>query len=151
PDCHFDLIGINGGTFDTLPRNVEVHSSLNRLDYERLLSRADAGIGSLALHRLGLTEACPLKTREYLAYGLPVIIGYKDSDFPSGAPFVLQLDTRHRVRPPHVEAGYSFLHHWNGRRVTRDMVHHLDIAHKEIQRIAFFEGVAGSWGKPRVS
>lgn len=38
-------------------------------------------IGTLALHRKNMTEASPLKTREYLAHGFPVIIGYKDTAF----------------------------------------------------------------------
>ncbi len=32
-----------------------------------------------------------LKVREYLAAGLPVVIGYQDTDFLDGAPFILQV------------------------------------------------------------
>ncbi len=38
----------------------------------------------------GLNQACPLKTREYLCYGLPVLVNYYDSsqDFEELRPFI---------------------------------------------------------------
>lgn len=48
-------------------------------------------VSSLALHRDGLNEASPLKTREYLVAGVPVLTAYRDTDFLRGAPFLLQL------------------------------------------------------------
>lgn len=48
-------------------------------ELQRLLNASDIGIGSLALYRIGLREAQPLKVRHYLSVGLPTIIGYKDT------------------------------------------------------------------------
>ena len=45
----------------------------------------------LALHRKGLSEASALKVAEYLACGIPVIVGNSETAFPGGAPFLLQL------------------------------------------------------------
>lgn len=45
-----------------------------------LFDRAHLGVASLAIHRKGLTQAAPLKTREYAARGLPIILGYRDPD-----------------------------------------------------------------------
>ena len=45
------------------------------------------GIGSLALHLVGLNEACPLKVRQYLARGLPVLYNYYDSDLSINPEF----------------------------------------------------------------
>jgi len=36
--------------------------------------------------------ACPLKVREYLAKGFPVIIGYEEMIDLSVAPFILKID-----------------------------------------------------------
>ena len=56
------------------------------------MSAADVAIGTLSLHTKQMEEACPLKVREYLAWGLPVIIGYKDTEFPApDTAFLLQL------------------------------------------------------------
>ena len=40
---------------------------------------ADFAYSSQALGRIGIQDARPLKTREYLAYGLPVVCGYGES------------------------------------------------------------------------
>lgn len=45
------------------------------------------GVGSLALHLVGLNEACPLKVRQYLARGLPVIYNYYDTDLSANPKF----------------------------------------------------------------
>lgn len=39
---------------------------------------ANAGVGPFAIDRKGLTQACPLKVRDYLCHGLPVVINYDD-------------------------------------------------------------------------
>lgn len=45
------------------------------------------GIGSLALPLVGLNEACPLKVRQYLARGLPVLYNYFDTDLSINPEF----------------------------------------------------------------
>ena len=45
---------------------------------ERFYETADVGVGTLALHRNGMNEACPLKTRQYLACGLPIVYAHTD-------------------------------------------------------------------------
>ena len=49
--------------------------------------KAHFGIGSLGWSRVGVKEASPLKIREYLAVGLPVITATKDPDFKNKYPF----------------------------------------------------------------
>ena len=39
------------------------------------------GLGSFALQRKGLNEACSLKMREYAARGIPAVYGQEDSDY----------------------------------------------------------------------
>jgi hypothetical protein len=41
-----------------------------------------------------MSEASPLKSREYLALGLPVIGAYEDTDIPPDDPVYLQLPNR---------------------------------------------------------
>jgi hypothetical protein len=44
-----------------------------------------------------MSEACPLKVREYLSLGYPVIIGYKDTAFSSDFEYVYKLDTETEI------------------------------------------------------
>ena len=46
-----------------------------------------AGIGTLALERKGINEAAPLKVREYLSRGLPVVYSYYDTDIDKDPEF----------------------------------------------------------------
>jgi len=53
----------------------------------RLMAESDIGLSSFALERKGMAEACTLKVREYLAAGLPVFAGHRDSGLPPDFPF----------------------------------------------------------------
>lgn len=76
----------------TPPPNVIAHGY--RTDYTDILRKCHIAIGTMALHRMNMKEASPLKVREYLAGGFPVIIAYDDSAFISLAQlpdFILKL------------------------------------------------------------
>lgn len=142
PHWRFDLIGTRPGDLPVrVPSNVTAHGFLDRARYEAVLRKADVGIGSLAIHRNGMQEACVLKTREYLAYGIPTIIGYRDTDFPDGAPFLLQLPGGEDNVESNVGRIEAFIEQWKGRRLPREQILHLDVRVKERQRLAFFEQV----------
>jgi len=141
PKWHFDLIGVSRDQIKQIPPNVFVHGRLSRKEYEPILACVDIALGPLALHRKGMEEASSLKVREYLAYGLPVIIGYKDTDFPEGAPFILRLPNSEDNVEAHISAIKTFVHRWMGQRVPREAIAHLDVKVKESQRIAFFQEV----------
>lgn len=143
PQWHFDIVGVRPGKLYKTPSNVSLYGPLERQTYEPILAQADIAIGSLALHRNGMNEACPLKVREYLAYGLPVIIGYKDTDFPEGAPFILQLPNTEDNVESNVEAIKRFTYQWRGQRVPRDALSHLDMQAKETLRLDFFRQLLG--------
>lgn len=55
-----------------------IHETQASAYIQNLASRCTLGLSTLALFRKNMQEACPLKTREYLAYGLPVYGGYID-------------------------------------------------------------------------
>jgi hypothetical protein len=142
PRWSFDLVGTNAAEIQSgVPSNVKVWGHLACPEYLPLMANADCAIGTLALHRNGINEASPLKTREYLALGLPVIIGYKDTDFPQGAEFLLELpNTEDNVLAYHGRIR-SFVESWRGRRVSREYIRHLDLDEKERERLHFFRQV----------
>ena len=79
PEFDFHIVGGDIVAGSELP-NVHIYGYLKGKPLHDLYQICSVGIGTLALHRKGMTEACPLKVREYLAYGLPVIAGYLDTD-----------------------------------------------------------------------
>lgn len=146
PTWHFDLIGVDTG-LETLP-NVQLHGLLGRSQYTQLIAQADAAIGTLALHRKGMGEACPLKVREYLAHGIPVIIGCEDTDFPEAVPFLLRLENSERNIIDESGAIEAFVSTWQGRRVMREVIHRLDVQVKEQERLDFFARIVSGRTEP---
>lgn len=48
-------------------------------------------VGSLGIHRKGLTQTSELKAREYCARGIPYVIACGDPDFPDDFPWILRV------------------------------------------------------------
>jgi len=55
-----------------------VHGSLPIAEVESIAARCGLGLGSFALFRKDMYQACTLKVREYLLAGLPVFAGHAD-------------------------------------------------------------------------
>lgn len=147
PKWQFDLIGVEAKQINLRncrqPPNVTTHGVLGRMDYERILLQADVGLGTLALHRKNMDEACPLKVREYLAYGIPTIIAYRDTDFPDPVPFLLRLPNTSTNVMDHVFDIQQFAEAWTSKRIPRECTKHLDVQEKETRRLTFFRDVLG--------
>lgn len=77
PEYDFHIVGVTEQSYS----NVFYHGYLQQEEYLKVLSKCQICIGSLALFRNNMEEACPLKVREYLAYGYPIILGYHDTAF----------------------------------------------------------------------
>ena len=142
PGWRFHLIGVSGEQFPDSPPNVYFHGRLSFSEYLPILTQSHVAIGTLALHRNHMNEASPLKVREYLALGLPTIIGYKDTDFPQGAPFLLELPNVENNVESSADAVLRFVEEWKDKRVLRSEILHLDLRKKEQDRLHFLKGVA---------
>lgn len=141
PNWTFHMIGVTREDITNPPSNMILYGQQKFEDYVKIAARCHAGIGTLALHRKGLNEGSPLKVREYLAMGLPVIIGYKDTDFSGNEPFILSLpNTENNVRD-NLKAIEEFVYQWMGKRVERVQIKHLDYNEKEKMRLAFINKV----------
>jgi glycosyltransferase involved in cell wall biosynthesis len=144
PDVQFDVIGYRPQAVNfPVHGNMNVHPPLSRQEYEPLLARADVAIGTLALHRKQMTEACPLKVREYLAHGLPTVIAYDDTDFLDVSPwFLLKLPNEESNVVENVDAIRSFMEGVRGRRVARaEVAERIGSQEKERRRLAFIAGL----------
>ena len=143
PDWRFDVVGMTADS-GSRPANVTWHGQLDRTALVEVLAGADIGLGTLALHRKAMDEASSLKVREYLALGLPVIYANVDLDADGLGEYVLRIaNTESNVvdELPRIDA---FVERARGLRVPRSHLAHLDVAHKEEQRLALFQELAGA-------
>lgn len=142
PDWHFDLVGIENpkdGTSDQ--SNITFHGFLEKEQYQTILETANIAIGTLALYRINLNERSTLKLGEYLASGIPTIIAYHDTNFPTPKSFLLQIPNTPDNVKTHFESIVSFIDEWKHKRVPRDEIADLDIHVKESQRLDFFSKI----------
>jgi hypothetical protein len=63
--------------------NIIIHSQKTQQEIEILTKDFDFSFGSLAIYTKGLKEATPLKVREGLARGFPIVNAYYDTDIES--------------------------------------------------------------------
>ena len=136
PDWQFDVVGPHPDELPGAPANVAVHGPMGRQEYLSIMVQADVAIGPLALHRKGLSEGSALKVAEYLAYGIPVILGNAETAFPDGAPFLLQLSNTEDNVDVATEEIRDFVERWRGRRIPRSEVSAIDSRVVERERLS---------------
>ena len=144
PDLKIDMIGYNTLSDGApLPDNLILYGYLSSKEYLAIFALADVAISSLALHRVNLLEASPLKSREYLAYGLPMILAYKDTDLDAlDFEFLLKIPNREDNITTHGKLIRDFAYRMRGKRVNREAITpYIDTQLKEQQRLAFFEEI----------
>lgn len=141
PDLDVHIIGYaeKDWSDNHLPQNIHLHGWMQRPDIELILKISDAACGTLALHIKGMDEASPLKVREALAYGLPVILAYKDTDLKSlQSDYILQIPNTPDNIESHATQIYEFIRRMQGRRIPRsEIVQLIDQRQKEVQRLDF--------------
>ena len=146
PDIHLDVIGYDSlPDSDVLPKNLHLHGYLSAAEYNKILGTADAAISSLGLHRIGLEEASPLKSRECLAHGLPLVLAYIDTDlYDLKADFLLKIPNKEDNIQTHAQAIRDFVYRMRGQRVDRKLIASIDQNVKERERLKFFEEIISS-------
>lgn len=142
PEFDFHIVGESGDEFKPLS-NLTFHGYLPSSEIADMYSRMDIGIGTMALYRKEMRQACPLKVREYLAYGLPVIIGYYDTDLSGkGLDFVLQIDPRTLNKQNTIDRIQAFVNEWKGKKIPLQAAEKLvSTTGKESIRLGFFSKV----------
>jgi hypothetical protein len=129
-----------------LPANVVMHGYLNSEDASQVISVMDVGIATLALHRKSMNEACPLKVRQYLAQGLPVLAASEDTDILTDQCFYLRLPNSEDNIRPHAQRIIDFVHGAFGNVAMREKARkfamsHMAVDDKEAERVNFFQSV----------
>lgn len=142
PDLQVDVIGYSSLDLEIkqIPDNIVFHGFLAGKEYRQILSKADVGVGTLALHRNRMEEGSPLKVREYLAYGLPVILGYQDTDLNNiTTDFILRIPNSKDNVKANANLIRDFSYRMMGRRADRSLFLPLiNQQEKERKRLTYF-------------
>lgn len=146
-DLSFEVIGYDSEDFDeNIPRNIRFHGFLSHDTVKEILGHADVACGSLALHRVKIMEASPLKVRETLAYGIPTLLAYTDTDLAdANFDFILQIPNREDNVSTNADRIREFAFKMRGRRVNRKQItQRIDQRRKEKVRLDFFSQIKES-------
>lgn len=151
PDCFLHIVGPDNNECDKLwgyiPENVYCHGYLSNDDVQNILKTMDVGIGTLALYRKSMNESCSLKMRQYLAQGLPVIGGSKDTDIDDDELFYLELPNNSTNIVDNLDKIREFIYFVFGNTKMRRNVRlfaeaNLAIESKEKKRVEFIKYIA---------
>ena len=141
PKSMFHIVGPGASTMRS-PSNVVLHGELSSEDYRQIAESCSVAFSTLGQNITGMSEASPLKSREYLAMGLPVIGRYLDTDLSRNFDFYLELPCNTRPLTDFINEIMDFTAKWHGRRVPRSQIINLiGSAQKEQQRVQIFEQV----------
>lgn len=144
PDVFVNIVGYSAKDVGmTIPANVTMHGYLSYAQIREVLAKTDVACGTLALHRKNMREACPLKVREAVLYGLPLLLGYHDTDLSDlNLPTILQIPNTENNLTTHTEQIRAFAFAMMGKRLDFNTISpYLDQRKKEGARLAFFEKV----------
>ena len=126
---------------------IILHGRLTGKALDDLMSQMNLALATLAFFRTGLKEACTLKVREYMARGIPFILGTPDVDIPSNSPFLLKVP--HDETPVDIAAVFDYARKLTERPSTnissemRDFaLRHLDWKPKMLAYHRFMQEVA---------
>ena len=150
PHCRIHVIGPSKqeceGLWGELPGNMVVYGYLDSVAADKIMASMDVGISSLALHRNGMNEACPLKVRQYLAQGLPVLAASIDTDFSEKKEFYFLLPNCENNVITNASAINDFIAKAHGNTEMREKSRifasiKLSVDNKEAIRLKFFDQI----------
>ncbi|GEM_PF-1458833 len=149
PDFTFHLVG---PTLSELrlegSNNLICHGFLDAKQLEELYKCCHIGVGTLALYKKNMEEACPLKVREYVANQLFLILGYTDTDFHEKS-FSLYIGNSCDNVQKNIAEIESFIWDIASQRKVNDPVEKKQYAvhTKEDERLRFLSDVRATYRK----
>ena len=72
-----------------LEKHIKFYGQKSGRELDEVFEKADIAVGSLGLHRIGLTESSTLKNREYAVRGLPIVYATYEL-FLKDSPYALE-------------------------------------------------------------
>ncbi|MBK6644603.1 MAG: glycosyltransferase family 4 protein [Anaerolineales bacterium] len=144
PDVTVNIVGYSQKDLDVpVPFNVKLHGFLDSAGVRAVLTQTDVALGTLALHRNQMQEASVLKVREALAYGIPVVIAFRDTDLHDvNLETILRIPNTEENVTENAERIRSFAYDMIGKRVDiTSVAPYLDQRKKEEARLEFFKQI----------
>jgi len=123
--------------------NLKLHGYLAKKDLFELYKKMDVGIGTLSLYKKRMQEASPLKVREYIAFRLPVILGYKDTDL-DGKEYVLNIGNYENNVIDNIKKIKNFINNSDklSKEINPKIISYED---KEKSRLKFFKRIISQY------
>jgi len=141
PEYQFNIVGYDRKNIEMpVTDNVTFYGWLNSDQLTEVYKKSNIGIGSFGNHYVGKNTDSTLKVLEYLAYGLPVIMGHRDVDFGDSDFVFKATGLDHEFLP--LTTIKTFIETNKNRRVTHPEIHQVDSSVKERERLTFFEMIA---------
>lgn len=140
PSLEINIVGQVNTEKYLIPDNIIMHGTLHNEQLEKMYRRVSVGISTLSLYKKNMIEACPLKTSEYIANGLPVIIGYKDKEL-EGKNYILDIGNYKNNIIDNIERIQLFVNKWTGKKIDDKSRFVVDSQNIELKRINFFKKV----------
>ena len=140
---NFHIIGLNK-KYKTDFENIKFYGYLQKEEYLEIVRKCDIGLGTVALHRKKMYEASPLKVREYLAYGLPIIIGYSDTAFVKSIlpEWVLELPNENNNVSNNIDLILKFCKKMKNRIIHHEEINgYIDSNILERKKLIFFKKI----------
>jgi len=136
PEYDFYVVGPNEGL--NKPSNMEFVGEIFNDELNQFLEGMDIAISSLALDRNMMTEGSPIKTRLYLALGLPVVIGYTDTGLAKSSDYIFKISPDEwPITNERIDELRRFVSKTKGRRVPRQEIISIDSQVVEKKRVEF--------------
>jgi hypothetical protein len=142
PDFDFHLVG-DVSTNTPCSTNVHMHGVVTHRALEQLHGAMDVGVGNLALERIDRRRASPLKVREYIRQGLPIILAHNDPDLDFPDESILNLGLTREITPTLAARVGEFVLSVLGKTCTAAVANAVNLEAKETARVAFFRQLIG--------
>lgn len=144
PRARFEIVGLTRAEMPVqeIPGNLRFHGPKFGADLKAVYRSCDVGLGTLALHRRGMETNSALKPLEYLSFGLPVVLGYRETEEAlNAADYTLYIGNHEGNVRDHIDEIAAFAEAWRGKRVTADL-NYLSGPVVERRRLGFLKGFA---------
>ncbi|RAV29406.1 glycosyltransferase [Sinomicrobium soli] len=138
PECEFRIVGYEGKNY----KNVSFYGWTNKEELEVIYTRSHFGIGSFDNHLVGKYVDSTLKVREYLAYGLPVILGHWDVDFRNSDFVFKATDKSGNLK--NIRAIREFMQKYKDYTVSSEEIRIIESSVKEKERLEFFKEIVSN-------
>lgn len=148
PDLEFHVLGCDAPPGD--PGRVIYHGQLSVSEHDAAIRRMDIGVGNLGLERIDRPAASPLKVRDYIRAGLPVILAHHDPDLPMSDDSVLDVGYGFTVTQAVAQRLNNFATAQMGRACSQGLARSVDAKAKERRRISFMREIASAWKVNRI-